>query len=182
MALAQAHQLVNHSMCEAGWLSDAEGYWMAKATAGCGGAGFSQWSGDAGAYCCPLPPGPGTPGRPRVVAWFDFAQEYTQGYGLWDIDLSIVSHIVSGAGVSVAANGSMSCDPAFKTDPTSSYGQLYRRVRAWGLEHPESPVKLISSFSTPPASILSNATNHGNFMASVRVVRHAPALHLTGLF
>ena len=158
---------MNHSLCEAGWLSDGEGYWMAKATAGCGGAGFSAWSGDAGAYCCPLPPGPGTPGRPRVVAWFDFADGYTKGFPSTDIDLSIVSHIVA-TGLPVAANGSASCNPGFKTDVTDAYGQLYRRVRAWEAEHPEAPVKLLASFSAPPASILSNVTNRGNFLASVR--------------
>ena len=154
-------------MCEAGWLSDSEGYWMAKATPGCGGAGFSTWSGPAGAYCCPFPPSPGTPGRPRVVAWFNFADEYTKGFPSADIDLSVVSHIVAGGGLGVAANGSVSCNPGFKTDPTDQYGQLYRRVRAWEVQHPEAPVKLLASFSTPPSSILSNATNRQNFMVSV---------------
>jgi hypothetical protein len=28
------------------------GYWMDSATAGCGSAGFNDWSGPAGAYCC----------------------------------------------------------------------------------------------------------------------------------
>ena len=74
MVLCKASQLTNHSMCEAGWLADGEGYWMAKATAGRGGAGFSSWSGPAGAYCCPPPPPPpppGTPGKPRIVGWCD---------------------------------------------------------------------------------------------------------------
>ena len=42
MVLCKASQLTNHSMCEAGWLADGEGYWMAKATAGCGGAGVPR--------------------------------------------------------------------------------------------------------------------------------------------
>jgi hypothetical protein len=39
-------------MCEAGWCSDWEGYWMAAASEGCGGAGFNPHSGKAGAWCC----------------------------------------------------------------------------------------------------------------------------------
>ena len=166
LQLCAEHQLVNHSQCEAGWLADGEGYWMDKATPSCGGAGFNSWSGSAAAYCCPLPPGPGTPGRPRVVAWFDFQAEYTKGFPSADIDLSIVSHIVA-ASVPVAANGTCSCNPSFKTDTASLYGQLYRRVRAWGALHEEAPVKLLASFSAPPASILTNATNRANFLASV---------------
>ena len=46
-------ELTGHSKCAAGWLSDEEGYWMSAASPGCpGGAGFVEWRGYAGAYCC----------------------------------------------------------------------------------------------------------------------------------
>ena len=62
--LCTAVQLVNHSDCDAGWLADGEGYWIAKHTTGCGGPDAVAWSGAAGAYCCPPPPLPLAPGLP----------------------------------------------------------------------------------------------------------------------
>jgi hypothetical protein len=166
--LCSAAQLKGHSECEAGWLKDSEGYWMAKSTAGCGSAGFNAWSGPAGAYCCPAPPGPGTPGKPRVIGWYDMAAEYQRGFPIADIDFSVVSHIVA-AEVSVSANGSVSCDPSFLNDTTTSggYAELYHRARAWSVVNPWSPVKLLAQFDAPPANILINTTNRANFMASV---------------
>ena len=52
MRLCRKAELVGHSMCEAGWCSDWEGYWMAHASKGCGQAGFNQYGGKAGAWCC----------------------------------------------------------------------------------------------------------------------------------
>ena len=52
MRLFRKAELVGHSMCEAGWCSDWEGYWMAHASKGCGQAGFNQYGGKAGAWCC----------------------------------------------------------------------------------------------------------------------------------
>jgi hypothetical protein len=45
-------ELAGHAKCDAGWTSDWEGYWMEKASAGCGSTVYNDWSGDAGAYCC----------------------------------------------------------------------------------------------------------------------------------
>ena len=70
-----------------------------------------------------------------------------------------MTHIVAGSG-SVAANGSVSCDPATQyADPI--YAQLHRAVRANG-------AKLQWSYSAPPADIMTNATNRANFLATVR--------------
>eukprot|EP01043_Picozoa_sp_COSAG02_P074337 COSAG02_NODE_14843_length_1230_cov_1.435897_2_plen_354_part_01 len=187
--LCSKGELLNYSMCEAGWCSDWEGYWMGSpCPAGCGSAGYNDWSGPAGAYCCtppPPPPPPGSPGRPRVVGWYDTSKQYMSGFPIEDIDFSVrtpdpillhcigipldpcrvcvatqvVTHIVAGAG-SVAANGTVSCNPAEQyADPI--YAQLHRSVRANG-------AKLQWSYSAPPANILTNATNRANFLATVR--------------
>eukprot|EP00040_Diaphanoeca_grandis_P031763 m.190477 g.190477 ORF g.190477 m.190477 type:complete len:101 (-) comp32405_c9_seq1:32-334(-) len=52
--LCKKEQLKGHPMCKAGWTSDWEGYWMASASAGCGSAGYNDWGGPAGAFCCGL--------------------------------------------------------------------------------------------------------------------------------
>ena len=73
--------------------------------------------------------------------------------------IQVVTHIVAGSG-SVAADGTVSCDPAQQyADPV--YAKLYHAVRANG-------AKLQWSYSTPPADILTNATNRVNFLATVR--------------
>eukprot|EP00041_Stephanoeca_diplocostata_P028039 m.783918 g.783918 ORF g.783918 m.783918 type:complete len:142 (+) comp23295_c0_seq18:1015-1440(+) len=46
--------LNGHELCKAGWTSDWEGYWMASTVTGCGEAGYNEWHGAAGAYCCEL--------------------------------------------------------------------------------------------------------------------------------
>eukprot|EP01051_Picozoa_sp_SAG22_P013438 SAG22_NODE_1504_length_4277_cov_4.550503_4_plen_588_part_01 len=45
-------ELKGHQDCNLGWCSDWEGYWMAEAAKGCGGKGYNEGSGVAGAYCC----------------------------------------------------------------------------------------------------------------------------------
>lgn len=52
MRLCRKAELVGHSLCEAGWCSDWEGFWMDHASQGCGHAGFNAHSGKAGAWCC----------------------------------------------------------------------------------------------------------------------------------
>jgi hypothetical protein len=152
--------LVNHSMCEAGWCADYEGYWMGSpCPSGCGQSGFNDWSGAAGAYCCdpppPLPP-PGSPGRPRVVGWFSPASKaQAEGFPIEDIDFSIVTHIVAGA-PNVSADGTVTCDPASRDGD-----KLYEAVRA-------HDAKIQWSFDTPPAEILTNMTNRENFLRTVR--------------
>lgn len=44
--------LLGHPLCKAGWTSDWKGYWMDTASPGCGHAGYNDWPGPAGAYCC----------------------------------------------------------------------------------------------------------------------------------
>ena len=54
--------------------------------------GEDDWSGSAGAYCCsppPPPPAPGSPGRPRVVGWYDMSEQYMSGFPIEDIDFSV---------------------------------------------------------------------------------------------
>lgn len=45
-------EIAGFSHCAGGWCSDWEGYWMSKARAGCGVAGYNSFQGLAGAYCC----------------------------------------------------------------------------------------------------------------------------------
>lgn len=52
MSLCRKAELVGHSMCEAGWTADWEGYWMTTASKGCGRKGFNPHQGPAGAWCC----------------------------------------------------------------------------------------------------------------------------------
>lgn len=54
--LCRKDELEGFSHCAFGWTSDWNGYWMAAAAKGCGGAGYNPASGShegaAGAYCC----------------------------------------------------------------------------------------------------------------------------------
>ena len=55
--LCQKAELKGFEKCAYGWTSDWNGYWMASAKKGCGGAGYTPsgyvpFAGPSGAYCC----------------------------------------------------------------------------------------------------------------------------------